>query len=57
MIPAACLDNGLCPVGLVEAVGIELSLQGDAGVFTVVDTLLAAVLQKVSGVELPGQSV
>ena len=30
MIPLSCLGDGLGPIGMVERVGIELGLQGDA---------------------------
>ena len=57
MIPLSCLGDGLGPIGMVECVGIELGLQGDAGAFAVVDAVLAVVIQEVSGIELDARAV
>ena len=57
MIPLSCLGDGLGPIGVVECVGIELSLQGDAGALAVVDAILALVIQEVSGIELDARAV
>ena len=49
--------NGLRPLGVVQAVGIELGLQGRAGAFAVVYTVLALFIQEIAGVELDAGAV
>ena len=51
------LHNGLGPFGVVEAVGVELGLQGDAGALAVVDAVFALLVQVIACVELNARAV
>lgn len=49
--------HGLCPIGVVQRIGIELGLQGNAAALAVKDAVLTAVGQEVAGVELQARAV
>lgn len=53
----ACLGDGLGPVGVVQAVGIELGLQCHAGALAVEHAALALFVQVVAGIELDAGAV
>ena len=57
MILLAGLDNGLRPVGMVQAVGPELGLQGNAVALAVMNATLAVFVQIIAGVELDAGTV
>ena len=52
MIGLTGLYDGLGPVGVVEAVGVELGFQGYTGAFAVVNAVFALFVQIVAGVNL-----
>ena len=52
VIAASGLHHRLCPIAMVQRVGIELGLQGNAAVLAVKDTFLTAIGQEVAGIEL-----
>ena len=52
-----CLYDGLGPVAVVEAVGVELSLQRHAGALGVVNAALTVFIQIIAGIELNAGAV
>ena len=53
----SCLGNGLGPFGVVEGIGVELGLQGNAGALAVIDAALAGFVQEIAGIELDAGAV
>ena len=52
VIGHACLYNGLWPVSVMEAIWPELSFQSNTGSLSIVNTILALLVQIVAGIEL-----
>ena len=51
------LCDGLGPVGMMQRIRIKLGFQSDAGIFSVVDAVLALLVQIVAGIELNAGTV
>ena len=50
-------DNGLGPVAVMQAIGIELGFQRNTGTLAVVNTVFALLVQIVAGIELDAGAV
>ena len=57
VIGLAVSGDRLGPAGMMQGIGIELGLQGDAAALAITDAVLAVFIQEIAGVELDAWAV